>query len=276
MKSTIAVFSLVAVFMIASAAIADPIIYFEEEFDEPTLDAFAWRTEIVTSGVRWCDSDPGQLWGPGIWVDEGSECYGVAAYSPYGTATLFSGLLQISSDNGQACPYLVSRLPGPVQLFPATGDFAVTVRMRYDRLTPWGAGVLIMDTDSTEPLDGNPPTLRDHVLVQLWGATINSSLSGSFQQVAYMPPPNEMHEFGLECVGDSYTISIDGQVVYGPISSALRPTAVWIGNPVLAYWYPTDWQAFSVDYLRVEVPGPVPVAEPTWGTLKAMYRDGSR
>jgi hypothetical protein len=273
MRTPVAAFAVVGLLMIASTAMADPIIFFEEQFSGPTLDPSVWRTEVLTSGVRWCDSDPGQQWGPGTWIDEGSECYGVAAYSPYGTAILSEDLLQISSDNGQACPYLVSRLPGLVQMFPATGDFAVTLRMRYDRLTPWGAGVLIMETDSTEPLDGNPPTLRDDVLVQLWGATINSSLSGSFQQVAYMPPPNEMHEFGLECVGNSYTIRIDGQVVYGPISSTLRPTAVWIGNPVLAYWYPTDWQAFSVDYLRVEVPGPSPVAPTTWGAIKAMYVD---
>ncbi len=30
------------------------------------------------------------------------------------------------------------------------------------------------------------------------------------------------------------------------------------GNLVVAFWYPTDWTSFSVDYIRVEVPGPTP------------------
>ena len=62
------------------------VVFFEEEFTGPTLDPAAWRTEILTSGPRFCaDSYPGR---PGHWVDEGVECHGVAAYSPYGSATL--------------------------------------------------------------------------------------------------------------------------------------------------------------------------------------------
>ena len=72
------------------------------------------------------------------------------------------------------------------------------------------------------------------------------------------------------------TISADGEAIYGPISSALRPTAVFLGNPPVAFWGPTDWTSFSTDYLQVEVPGPVPVAEHSWGAIKAMYRDGAR
>jgi hypothetical protein len=46
-----------------------------------------------------------------------------------------------------------------------------------------------------------------------------------------------------------------------------------MGNDSIAFWYPTDWTSFSIDYFRVEVPGQVPVAEKTWGALKSMYRD---
>jgi hypothetical protein len=253
---------------------AEGSVFFEEQFSGPTMDPSIWRTEILTSGPRWCDTNPGQGAGPGVWVDEGSACYGVAAYSPYGTAVLSDGLLQVSSDNGQACPYLVSRIPGPVQLFPPTGDFSVKVRMRYDRLTPWGSGIVILQKDNTEPAGTNPPGSSENVvLMMLWGESIVSGLGGTFGNVAPMPPPYQMHEFELACLGSSYTISVDGQVVYGPVTSTLRPTAVEIGNALLAYWYPTDWQEFSVDYIRVEVPEPVPVAERTWGSLKAMYRD---
>jgi len=266
--------ALFAILLTGPVAMGDPVAYFEEQFNGPTLDPSIWRMEVATSGARWCDTDPGQQWGPGVWVDEGAECYGVAAYSPYGSAVLSDGLLSVSSANGQACPYLVSRLPGSVDLFPPSGDFTVKVRLRYDRLTSWGSGVLVMDTEDTEPVGTNSPATRETVLMQLWGHTINSSLGGTLQIVASMPPPYEMHEFSLECVGTTYTISVDDQVVYGPITSALRPTAVWIGNPVLAYWYPTDWQSFSVDYLRVEVPGPVSVRTVSWGKVKSAYGKG--
>jgi hypothetical protein len=272
MRTLMVAIGLLASLSVGSTARAETTVFFEEQFSGPTLDSSIWRTEILTSGPRWCDTNPGQGGGPGVWVDEGSECYGVAAYSPYGTALLSDGLLQVSSDNGQACPYLVSRIPGPVQPFPPAGDFTAKVRMRYDRLTPWGCGIVIFQIDNTEPVGTNPPGTPD-VLMMLWGEEIDTSLGGTFETVATMPPPYEMHEFELECVGNSYTISVDGQVVYGPVTSTLRPTAVAIGNAVLAYWYPTDWQEFSVDYIRVEVPGPVPVAGRTWGSLKEMYRD---
>jgi hypothetical protein len=46
-----------------------------------------------------------------------------------------------------------------------------------------------------------------------------------------------------------------------------------MGNPNIAFWGSTDWTSWSIDYFRVEVPGPTPVAEKTWGALKSMYRD---
>jgi hypothetical protein len=67
--------------------------------------------------------------------------------------------------------------------------------------------------------------------------------------------PLEFHEVSLACEGTSCTIRIDDQLVFGPVSSTLRPSAVYLGNPALAYWYPTDWQWFTVDYFRVETPG---------------------
>ena len=83
-----------------------------------------------------------------------------------------------------------------------------------------------------------------------------SFLGSPGQAVASMPSPLQFHEVALECAGTLYTIRIDGQLVYGPVSSSLRPTAVYMGNPALAYWYPTDWQWLTVDYFRVETPGP--------------------
>ncbi len=275
---TAAALALLGFLMISSATKADPIVFFEEQFDGPALDPAIWRTGVLTSGPRFC-ADTSAPWSPGHWVDEGVECHGVAAHSPYGSAVLLNGLLAMSSSNGQAFPVLLSRLPGSVPLFPPSGDFELKVRMRYDHVTPWGDGVAVFQAESTEPVGGTPAFgIPQNVLLHLWSGpggviTVYTALGGSFQWVADAAPATEFHEFELGCVGTSFTISVDGQAVYGPVSSAMRPTAIILGNAALAFWYPTDWSWFSVDYLRVEVPGPVPVSETTWGALKSIFRE---
>jgi hypothetical protein len=205
------------------------------------------------------------------------ECHGVAAESPYGSAMLSGGLLGMSSSNVRAFPALLSRLPGSVPLFPPSGDFTLKIRLRFDRVTPWGVGILVYQTQSTEPAGSNW-ALPDNVLLQLTcdnpggGIHVDTALGGSIQLVAEVPPATEFHEFTLDCVGTSFTISADGQTIYGPVSSELRPAAAAFGNPGIAFWYPTDWTSFSTDYFRVEVPGAVPVATTSWGAIKAMYR----
>lgn len=270
---------IVSLFPILSLAEAANVILFQESFDGPVLDLAKWRTEIVTSGPRWCDTDPGSWCGPGVWVEEGSACYGVAAQAPYGSAPCSEGMLHVSSSNGRACPYLASRLPGSVELFPPAGDFTLKVRMRYDRITPWGDGLMVVQTQSTEPTGDNAPAPYENLVFGIWADLsdigslgVVTGLNGYYQTVTLVPSPNALHEFMLECVGTTFTFSVDGGVVYGPVESALRPTAIWMGNPTLAYWYPTDWTSFSVDDISVEVPGPTSVRRDSWGGLKALYR----
>jgi hypothetical protein len=278
MRTPIVPSALLGLIMIYSTAIADPVVFFDEQFSGPTLDSSAWRTEILISGPRFC-CDTTAPWSPGHWVDEGMECHGVAAYSPYGSALLSGGLLGISSSNVRAFPVLLSRLPGPVPLFPPSGDFTFKVRIRYDRVTPWGDGIAVLQTESTEPVGDNeafgPP---QNLVLHLWSdpggvITVYTAIGGSLQRVADATPATEFHEFELDCAGTSFTISVDGLTVYGPVSSAMRPAAVSMGNAAIAFWYPTDWTSFSIDYIRVEVPGPVPVVPETWGAVKARFRD---
>ena len=276
MKAITGAIVLLSMLSIELAAQAEPGVFFEETFNGPNLDSSTWRTEILTAGPRWCDSNPGSWGGPGNWVAEGDECYGVAAYSPYGNATLSDGLLHLSSSNIRACPYAASRLPGPVPLFPMSGDFTLKVRMRFDRITSWGTFIVVIQTESTDAGGTNPPGSMVNTLLAVAAGSLYSALGGPYGRVADFPSPEEFHEFAMECIGNTFTLSIDDQIVYGPVSSALRPTAVLMGSPLVAYWYYTDWTSFSVDNIRVEVPGPVPVAEHSWGSIKAMYRDRAR
>ena len=279
MRTPVAAFALLGLLMIASTAMADPIVFFEEQFNGPNLDSAIWRTEILTSGPRWCQ-ETDDFWGPGSWIEEGIECHGVAAHSPYGSASVSDGWLHMLPTNDRAYPLVASRLPGSVPAFPASGDFTMKLRMHYDRVTPWGSGLAVFQTQSTEPSGDNPPWGRqEDVVFELatdsgtGGVGVTTALGGFLQEVAVVPGPTDVHESDLTCVGTSYTISADGQVIFGPVSSALRPTALVMGNPNIAFWGSTDWTSWSIDYFRVEVPGPTPVAEKTWGALKSMYRD---
>ncbi len=279
MKTSVECLSLIGLLLVASSAGADPVIFFEEQFNGPTLDPTAWRTEILTGGPRFCH-DTDEPWAPGHWIDEGVECHGVAAYAPYGSAVLSGGLLSLSSSNVRACPILLSRLPGSVPLFPAAGDFTLKLRLRYDHVTPWGTGIVVLQKESTEPIGDNyvfgPP---EATLLHIWcdnpggGITVYTALDGPIHWVGEATPATALHEFELDCVGTSFTIRVDGEVVYGPVQSSLRPTEVSGGNDSIAFWYPTDWTSFSLDYVRVEVPGPVPITASTWGALKARFRE---
>jgi hypothetical protein len=191
---------------------------------------------------------------------------------------LSAGLLHLYSTNGRAFPYVVSRRPGSVALFPPDGDFTLSVGMRMDHITFYGTYLVVLDTPSTEPVGSNEVGHTHDVLLMIAGDgtdgwLLHSALDGSLHPVAQVPFGFQLRDFELGCTGTSFTVRVDGEIVYGPITSSLRPTAIFMGNPVLAYWGPTDWCWFSVDYIRVEMPGPVPTVARTWGAIKGLYRD---
>ena len=98
-------------------------------------------------------------------------------------------------------------------------------------------------------------------------------MDGIWHIVGFVPSPYDFHEFVVACAGSSYTISVDGQPMFGPVTSDLRPSAINMGNADVAFWGDTDWSTFTVDDIRVDVPGPVPVAAESWGRIKARFKD---
>jgi len=65
MKAIVGVFMFFSLFSVGSAATAEDV-FFDEQFNGPALDPAVWRTEILTSGPRWCDSNPGQCTARGL------------------------------------------------------------------------------------------------------------------------------------------------------------------------------------------------------------------
>lgn len=253
-----------------------PATFFEETF-EAHPSSGVWQTELLSSGQRWCADNPGCFCGPGQWVDPAlANCHGLMQQPPYGSAVVTSGVLQLSSVNMPTFPYLASRYPGDHDLFPATGDFRATIRMKYDHRTGWGSGVVLVARNNTVPIADQYPVGFPEQVLAIWcdpDVRLLSAVSGRFEQIASVADPDSYHEYMLEYVDGTYLVSIDGTVIYGPAKSTLRPTAILIGNPVFSYWGTTTWSAFSLDYIRVLADTPVPANTTTLGQLKARFQE---
>jgi hypothetical protein len=283
MRTLLVSIGLAAALLPGSTANAEKNVFFAEHFDGPTLDPAIWRTEVLTSGPRWCQETE-DYWGPGLWVDEGVDCHGIAIHAPYGSATLSDGWLHFSSNNDHAYPMLYSRLPGSVQVFPTTGDFSFTLRLRYDLLTGYGSGLIVYRAVDTEPAGDGPPHGRQEDIALHMGTDaaqgglrILTALDGSYRLVGVVPvDPTEPHEVKVAWIGSSAEIRVDGEIIYGPVSTSLRPTAVLFANHPL-YWYLGGaWTAWSLDEFRVETEGTTQAADESWGAIKARFGEPLR
>ena len=238
-----------------------PRPFFEETFDGP-LDATVWRTGDLTSGMRWCDTNAGSAAGPGSWLDPSvSSCHGITQPVPFGSAVLAGGALQLSSMGSQnAFPALVSRLPGTVAIFPTTGDFRFTARMRIDHGSAWGTGLTVVRVDSTVLSGTQYLHNGSDVVLQVWADPaigLYSAVSGTYQGVpATITPADAYHEYAFSDSAGAFTFTVDGAQVYGPVTSAMRPTAIVLGNPLFSWWGAAVWTGFTIDDVRVDRIGP--------------------
>ena len=64
-----------------------------------------------------------------------------------------------------------------------------------------------------------------------WGLVVN--LLGT--EAAVPGSPTAYHDYRLELVNGSYSVWVDGVRVLGPVASAARPNALWMGNPVFTH-----------------------------------------
>ena len=223
--------------------------------------------------------DPGSPANPGLWFDPTVEaCHGLTALPPYGLATVESGVIKLSASLGaRAVPYLASRLPSDQPPFPRDGDFVLTIRIRYDHISGCGTGIFVIPWADTSPTGDNASVSATNVVFQIWGdgsgVTLSTSLGGTYEHLSVAIPNQEaFHQYAVRCEGGAYRFLVDGQTVFGPVENTLRPSAIWMGNPIFSYSGCEDWSAFSVDYVRVESVGATRASSNSWGTLKIRYR----
>jgi len=213
-------------------------LFFYDDFEGVAVNSSKWNTNIATSGVRWHSStdDPTLAHTlPGNW-----EIPPVSP--PYGSITVADSITSFKDVDtpSQVFPYIWAGPPSRPSPFPATGDFILEVRMKYDRISPHGCGLRVLGWPDSDPIGDNPPTPAGEFVIHVWPEI-----------------PNDLnwHTYKLTYESGQYCFFVDNSLVYGPVTSTLRPNTIWIGNPLFVHWGAYDWSRFSIDYVRVTATG---------------------
>jgi hypothetical protein len=253
----------VLVLLLASRA-AEASTFFEDTFDGSVLDASKWNTDNAVAGLRFCPTDYTYHHTYGNWVDvsvagctgtydDGWDYYETQLYQapPYGFVVMGGGTASFSSDYRYTFPYVFAGPPSRPSPFPAQGDFALEIRMKYDNIRCHGTGVLAYFKADTTPAGSN--SVYDVGVSGIW-ADCGGFYPGGAARSPWDAASTEFHTIRLDYVAGSYSKYVDGVLVEGPTQSATRPNALFIGNPVFTAWGISDWSDFTIDYIRVTVP----------------------
>jgi hypothetical protein len=237
------------------------VTVFNDTFDGGAVDEGKWV--VSKSLLRFH-----QYGGP-------SDPYGyweVPSGSPsYGTVTVANSWVSLKNGSSTVFPYVETR-SNP---FPDKGNFALEFKMKYDSVNPHGTGFKVRRADSDNPLTND--------LFSIWqdsSSTYNLSVGLLGQGWRGMAYDTAAHVYRLEYRDGSYTLYIDGSKKIGPIASTIRPSQIWFGNPVWAWWGTYPWTTLSVDYVTVQKDDPpLPVAnaglDQTVNEGEAVTLDGS-
>ncbi len=237
-------------------------VYFEDTFDGEGINSVKWNADEAIGGLRWCSSTASNHHSsPGNWQDVSvAPCNGYTDSRPYGYVTVANGTASFGSSYKRTFPYIWTGAPSRPSPFPASGDFILEVRMKYDAVLGHGDGFQALVWTDSDPVGNNPPAGQGFRM-SIWAD--GSGLNASWGNVApwYSPEALAYHVYRFEYISGKYSFYLDGVLKQGPFASSARPNAIWIGNPVFTHWGMTDWSDFTIDYVRVTVPNRAPVAD---------------
>lgn len=241
--------------------VAEPVVYFFDNFDGDSIDSTKWNTETATGPIRWCSSTvEDHKANPGIWNDTESDgCHNLTQETPYGDISLSNSEATFSADAGRAFPYIWAGPPSKNSPFPEDSDFTLNIKMKFDSIAPSGSGIFISNWPDSDPTGNNPPAAAGNGLATIW-ADQGDGVYVDFDQ-RYTVSDNTLsyHTYRLDYIDGQCSLYIDDQLTAGPLGCD-TPNNIWIGNPVFTHWDQSDWTDFTIDYISVESPSNV---EPT-------------
>ncbi|MBI5289073.1 MAG: LamG domain-containing protein, partial [Chloroflexi bacterium] len=208
----------------------------------------------LTTDNRWCKSP-----NPDIWVPVATTpCGGLTQALPFGSVTNVDGAAKLARGVGRAFPYYWT---GDA-FFPASGDFVMTLRMKYDSLQPHGTGVRFFKWDDATPTGSNSPYWGGAQSCPSWGVWGGGGgASYSFAGTALgLSSPTTYHTFKMEYIdsanpaGGQYLLFVDGVLRIGPVRTTVRANRAWAGNPVFTTWASLDWTDFTIQALSATQP----------------------
>jgi hypothetical protein len=232
-------------------------LYFEDEFNGNSLNSTKWNTQMATNGSRWCSTtDRSHFTSLGQWLDASSQdCKGVTQSPPYGNITVRNGLASFSSPElNRTFPYIWNGPSSPLpphlsSPFPDSGDFIFEIRMRYNKISPFVGGVVLLERTDSNPVEDNPPFGSEQG-VGIWAGPNGPRVDWRYQEFFPSSNSTDFHKYALEYTNGSYSLYVDDVLMKQPTPSNTRPNTIWIGNPVIHYWGEDDWTPFEIDYIR--------------------------
>jgi pimeloyl-ACP methyl ester carboxylesterase len=194
-------------------------------FCKPTLAKSIYFSDSFNN----IDSNKWEVFGPEAGVNAGSNT------------------LNLNSIYGVKAPYVRSK----INIFPTSGDFELSYKLRYRSLTYYGVGIGVGDSNPDYDLNVNDPISSR--IITLWQDQ-GQPLLGMFNQ-NYMPSFNmgfdtSQKNIRVTYLNGLYSLYINDALKFESHTQERRAKAIWLGNP-RTVGVPDNWTTLSVSELNV-------------------------
>ena len=220
------------------------VFAFTEEFNTPSLDEVTWKT-----------------------------------YLNAGEVNIDSGVIKLSAGDTTTFPFIYSQ----VNLIPSSGDFSIKFKMKYNRVTGKGTGLVlstILPINGASDTSLSSPLFSQRHFLEVWqdsslgfffaysGDCYNQSCSLGKVLVYQKGKTNldyDYHDIEFQYSNNRYSIFLDEIKVFTSNTTEVRPTILWLGNYTLQ---PSSyWTEFEIDYIKISpfpeiIPTPTPTPTP--------------
>jgi len=192
-------------------------------------------------------------------------------YQNEGIINVSSGIINISADNTSSYPFIFSK-NNPI---PTSENFSVKFRIKYNRATTKGAGIVLATEIPPNGSNDTPlsdPMFSKRYFLQIWQDSIQGlvfAYSGDCynqscplnQIIVYKKGGIDLvyHDVEFRYSSNKYSIFFDNNQVFTSNEILIRPSYIWFGSPTIQG--PGDkWTNFSIDYILIN---PYPLSSPT-------------